>query len=128
MKKIGLESFGFPLSRRWLVSVRTKALRYGVWYSVLSRGERGCLDLAIRVVERVHSRLLRSVLSAVVGKLAEALESPVRHLMRNVGPGLALRLSRIAAGWGNRQAALWTGDIGFVRYLAVMHLNSGAPP
>jgi hypothetical protein len=122
------DSVDFPLSWRWLVSVRTRALRCGVWYSALSKGERGCMDLAIRVVERIRSRLLRRVLSAVVAKLAEALESPVRRLMRDVGSGLALRLSRIAASWGNRQAATWTQNVGFVRYLAVMHLNAVGPP
>jgi len=86
------------------------------------------MDLVIRVVERIRSRLLRRVLSAVVAKLAEALESPVRRLMRDVGSGLALRLSRIAASWGNRQAVTWTQNVGFVRYLAVMHLNAVGPP
>lgn len=129
MKKIDFAgSVGFPLSRRWLVSVRARALRCGVWYSVLSRGERGCVDLAIRVVERVSSRLLRRVLSAVVEKLAEALESPVQRLMRDVGSSLALRLSRIAENWGNRRAVCWARDAGFVRYLAVMHLNAAASP
>ncbi len=125
MKKIDFAEFaGVPLSRRWLVSVRARALRCGVWYSVLSKGERGCVDLAIRVVERVSSSLLRRVLSAVVEKLAEALESPVRRLIRNVGSSRALRLSRIAVGWGNRQAASWAWDAGFVRYLVVMHMNA----
>lgn len=125
MKKIDSAEFaGVPLSRRWLVSVRSRALRCGVWYSVLSRGERGCVDLAIRVVERVSSRLLRRVLSAVVEKLAEALESPVQRLMRSVGSSRALRLSRIAEGWGNKQASSWARDAGFVRYLAVMHVNA----
>lgn len=120
------ESVGVPLSRRWLVSVRARALRCGVWYSVLSRGERGFVDLAIRVVERVSSRFLGRVLSSVVGKLVEALESPVRRLMRDVGGSLALRLSRIAVGWGNRQAAFWASDSGFVRYLSVMAVNAGS--
>lgn len=125
MKKIDFSrSVWGPLSRQWLASVRARALRCGVWYSVLSKGERGCVDLAIRVVERVSSRLLRRVLSAVVEKLAEALESPVRRLMRNVGSSRALRLSRIAVSWGNRQASSWARDAGFVRYLAVMHMNA----
>ncbi len=128
MKKIDSESVGVSLSRRWLVSIRTRALRNGVWYSVLSRSERGFVGLAIRVVERVHSRLLGRVLSTIVAKLVEALESPFRRLTREVGPGLALRLSRVAVRWGNSRAAGWIDDAGFVRYLAVMHLNAVGPP
>ncbi len=128
MKKIDFESSGVSLSRRWLVSVRTRALRNGIWYSVLSRSERGFVGLAIRVVERVHSRLLGRVLSTIVTKLVEALESPVRRLTRDVGPCLALRLSRIAEGWGYSRAVCWARDAGFVRYLSIMHLNAVGPP
>lgn len=124
MKKAGFVQAEFPLSRLMLVRVRSRALRCGVWFSVLSKTERAYVDLVVQVVERVRSGLLRRILSSVVEKLTAALESPVDRLMREVGAGLALKLSQFAQNWGNRSAVGWAQDSGFVRFLAVSHLNS----
>jgi hypothetical protein len=47
--------------------------------------------------------------------------------MREVGFSLAQKLSRFAQRWGYGAAKDWVSDIGFVRFLAVMHIN-GFPP
>ncbi len=111
------------LSRSLLARVRTRAVRRGVWFRVLSRTERACVDLAVRVVEKVKSCLLHRVLSVILGKLAEALESPVRRAVRVVGVEQALRLSWIARRWGNRLAAGWACDERFIFFLAVTSLD-----
>ncbi len=67
MMKIG--EMRVPLSRNEIIKVKTKALRRGVWYRVLTRVERACIDLVIKVVERVRSRLLTRVLSSILKKV-----------------------------------------------------------
>jgi len=115
-----------PLSRREVLKVKTRALRKGVWYRVLTKVERACVDLVIEVVQRVRSGLLSRVLSSLLRKLDVALESPVQWLMREKGFGLASRLGLIAQKWGNKSAAVWAQDAGFMRYLVIIHMNG--PP
>jgi len=112
------------LMRSEIVKVKTRALRRGVWFRVLTKVERACLDLAIIVVERVRSRLLQRVLTSVLNKLEEAMESKVSRLMREVGDNLAQKLSQIAQDWGNRSAVQWTKDSGFVKYLTITYMNT----
>ena len=114
------------LSRSELVRLRVKARRRGVWFRMLSRVERGLIDLTIKVVEKVRSFLLARSLISVVEKLLEAMESEVARLMRTVGRQLARKLSEIAQGWGNKAARLWASDLSFVQYLAVTQKNLSA--
>jgi hypothetical protein len=111
------------LSRSDLVNVKTRALRRGVWYRVLTRIERACIDLVIKVVERARSFSLKKMLSSMLKKLEEAMESPVRRLMREIGDSLAQRLSQIAQGWGNKSAVRWVKDSDFSKYLTITYMN-----
>jgi hypothetical protein len=111
------------LSRSELVKLRVKARRRGVWFKILTRVERGLLDLAIKVVEKVRSLVLARSLISVVKKLTNAMESEVTRLMRTVGRRLAQKLSEIAQEWGNKVACLWAVDLDFIQYLAVMEKN-----
>jgi len=115
-----------PLMRNEMIRIKAKALRRGVWFRVLTRVERACVDLAIMVVERVRSRLLQKVLSSVIMKLEEAIESQVRRLMREIGDNLAQKLSQIAQEWGNKSAVRWAKDAGLKQYLTITYMN--APP
>jgi hypothetical protein len=112
-----------PLTRDGLARLRLKALRRGLWFRKLNGDERALMNLVIRVVERVRSLLLAKLLSPVVKKLLEAMESEVVRMMRTVGRQLAQRLSRIAQAWGNKSAAQWAEDLGFIQYLAVTQKN-----
>jgi hypothetical protein len=116
--------FRRPFSRDCLVKLRQKARRNGCYYSVLKSGERVLLDLTIRVVERVRSFILAGLVSRIVDKLLEALESRVYRLMRVEGRRLAEKVSRIGVGWGLRGAKSWAGDWGFIQFLTVSNLGS----
>jgi hypothetical protein len=111
------------LSREDVAKVKTRALRRGIWCSALTRMERVTIDLVIRLVEKVHSRLLAKVLFSVMEKLEEAMESKVSRLMREVGSGLAKKLSEIASEWGNVSAVMWVEDSGFIGYLSITCMN-----
>ena len=111
------------LSCKDIGRVKTRALRRGIWYSAITRIERACLDLVIRLVDEVHSRLLGKVLFSVMEKLEEAMEGKVSRLIREVGCNLAKKLSKIAYEWGNESAVRWAEESNFMRYLTITYLN-----
>ena len=106
------------LSRRVLVAFRTRALRRRVWFRVLSRIERGLVDLTIRWVDEVKSSRLARVLLEILGKLVRALESRMVRVLER-GSMLALRISEQAVGWGNELAFGWRDDLKFQRALGL---------
>ncbi|UCE16006.1 MAG: hypothetical protein JSV12_09200 [Candidatus Bathyarchaeota archaeon] len=114
------------LTRNELTKMRSKAIRRGIWFKVLSGAERAYMGLAIRVVERVRSLLLAKVLTSILKKLLSAMESRVARIMREIGHSLAQKLSRIAQKWGNKPAIQWTDNHGFIQYLTVNHINTPA--
>lgn len=111
-------TFDAVLSIGKLVEARRFALRRGVWFRVLSRVERGVVDLTTRYVDDIKSAVLAKVLTAILDKLKLAMESMVDRLVRIVGRPLAQKISGIAVGWGNRSASKWAEDSSFARYLA----------
>ena len=102
-----------------LVDAKRFALRRGVWFRVLSRVERGVVDLTTRYVDGIKSTVLAKVLTAIIAKLTLATESMVDRLVRTIGVPLALKMSGIAVGWGNYSASGWADDRGYARYLAL---------
>lgn len=113
-----------PFTRGELSKIRARAIRRGAWFKVLSGVERAYMGLVIRVVERVRSLLLAKVLTSILKKLFSAMESRVARIMREIGRPLAQKLSRIAQKWGNKPAVQWAEAPNFIRYLAVMHMNT----
>ena len=107
------------LSSLELVRLRKKALRRGVWYSVLSRIEWSLVDLAIATVSRIRSLVLARSLAFVVEKLSVVFGSGVERRIQAVGFPLARRLGCIAQKWGNVSASGWACDLGFAMFLAV---------
>ncbi len=114
----------FRLGKNELARLKTRAMRRGVWFRILTRGERAQMELTMRIVKRIRSFFLARVVSSIVEKLLEAMESKVTRLMREVGPALAQKLSGIAQKWGNNSAVNWTADPVFTRYLTIMYMNT----
>jgi hypothetical protein len=112
------------LSVGFISVIKKCALRRGIWFRALNRVERGVLDLTSRYVDCIRSKQLAKVVTAILEKLKLATESVVDRLVRTVGFSLALKISSVAVGLGNRSAILWAVDAGFARYLAVAHLNN----
>ena len=113
-----------PNSREYLVKTIKKAKRKGCYYRDLKQNERMLLDLTVRVVKRVRSFILAKLVSQIVRKLLEAMESRVYRLIRTEGRCMAEQLSKIAQSWGNRAAKSWVKDRGFMQYLTVSNLSS----
>jgi hypothetical protein len=116
LKKVKLGSSNF-LSIGKLVEARKVAQRRGVWFRVLSRVERGIVDLTVKVVDCIKSGRLAKVLEAIVEKLQLALENKADRLVRTIGLPLARKISNIAVSWGNLLASKWAEDHTFARFL-----------
>ncbi|MEM2593805.1 MAG: hypothetical protein QXS36_02115 [Candidatus Bathyarchaeia archaeon] len=98
--------------------------RRGVWFKALSSLERGLVDFVIRVVDRPRSPKLIEVLARIIVKVKRAMMSPIRRLMEEVGRPLAKKISTIALRWGNKGAAEWAEDEGFIKYLTIVDMNN----
>ena len=116
-------TFDAVLSIGKLVEARRFALRRGVWFRVLSRVERGVVDLTVRYVDDIKSTKLAKVLTAILEKLALAAESVVDRMVKSFGLVQTRKISGVAVGWGYVGALAWAEDRGFARFLAVMHMN-----
>jgi hypothetical protein len=112
------------LTRESLARLRLKARQRGVWFRDLKQSERKLLSLTIRVVQRVRSSILAKLVSRIVDKLCEAMDSKIFRLMKTKGRVLAEKLSRIGQVWGNKSATSWATDQGFIQYLTVNNLSS----
>ena len=112
------------LTRESLTKLKLKAVRRGVWFRDLKQEERRLLELTMRVVDKVHSFLLAKIVSRIVGKLCETMESRIFKLIKTEGKNLAESLSNIAQAWGYRNAKSWAKDRGFMQFLVVNNLSS----
>jgi len=106
-----------------LANVRLMAIRRGVWFKVLSRLERGLIDLSLKMIKAIRSKILARAIYSIVKKLLEALEGKVHLAMQKIGISLAEKISQIAQNWGNKTAREWAKDLGFIQYLTIMSLN-----
>ena len=111
------------LEKAQLLKLKTKAMRAGVWFRVLSRIDRVLVDLTIKVAGTVRSSTLAKNILTVIRKIASVMESRFLRAVKEIGFPLARRLGLIAQKWGNTTAKNWESDEEFVRYLAAMSLN-----
>ncbi len=107
----------------FLIRLRRRAMRAGVWFKALDTMDRGIMILTPMVVDRVRSPTLGRVIVEIVRRLREALDG---GLMRSLAQAIskALRIASHAVGWGYRDAASWAWDEGFIRYLTLLELNA----
>jgi len=115
-----------PLGKNELAKIKAKAMRRGIWFRLLTRAERAQMDLTMKIVKRIRSFILAKVVTSIVKKLLNAMESKVARLMREVGQSLARKLSGTAQNWGNESARQWISDPGFVQYLTINYMNTPA--
>ena len=112
------------LDKKRLVNLKTKAVRSGAWFKVLTRIDRVLFDLTIRVVDNIRSaRLAKSILT-IARKLEDAMKSSFSSRLKEIGLLLVQKISFTAQKLGNISASGWVLDSSFADFLAVMHLNA----
>lgn len=118
---------GYPslrLDNGFLASLRRKAMRAGVWFRMLTSIERCLVNVAIKVVDKPKSEKLIMALARIVVKVKSALITPIKTFILQYGHSMAKKISEIAINWGNHTASEWAEDTGFIKYLAIMFMNS----
>ena len=114
----------FSLDSDYLLRLRSEALRKRVWFRILSKVERGIINLTIKVAPKPRSLKLIKTLAKIIVKVKKALMSPIARLMEQIGRPLAKKLSRIAVGWGNKSAEKWAENRDFIKYLTITYMNN----
>lgn len=112
------------LTRQGLMKTRTKAVRQRIWFKALSRVERGIVDLTIRCVETIRSRILDRVVSNIVAKILKNLKPSFLETVTKVGRKIAHEICEFALKWGNLRASSWRHDLSFIRFLGVNVINT----
>jgi uncharacterized membrane-anchored protein YjiN (DUF445 family) len=112
------------LTRQSLAKVKTRALRQRIWFKTLSRMERDIMDLTIKCVERVQSRVLARTILVIVRKMLKTLEENFMRRAERVGYEIAQKLCAIGERWGNKDCCLWKRDKYFMRFLGANTLNT----
>ena len=105
-------------TREFILSMKRKALRRGVWFNTLDHVERGILSLTARVVERVLSVKLGIILVKILRKLRDAMNGEFIKRVE-LGMMLARRIAAQAVAWGYHEAETWASDSDFIRYLTL---------
>lgn len=123
-----LEILRLKLSRVFLVSIRTRALRKKIWYRALTQIERPLMNLTIDLVGEIRSIRLSFILERIVEKVNGILEDMLFGRIVNEGIKLALRLSHLAYSWGNLRALEWIQDNSYALYLGLSWLSVSTIP
>ena len=111
-------------SKEFLVGLRRRALRRGLWYRALDSLDRGVYNLTCIVVDRVESEKLSRVILGIVLTLRDALKGEFARLAESLGVRKAWEMAGYAVSWGYRDAWAWRRDEGFARFFAVLESNA----
>lgn len=112
------------LTRQGLMKVKSRAVRSGIWFKVLSRAERAIVDLTVKCVEQIRSRILAQIISKIISKLLKTLEDEFLTKAERIGCKIVEKLSTIAEKWGNKACSAWRYDKNFIKFLGMNELNN----
>jgi len=112
------------LSTAVLRDVRIKALRSRIWFK-LSIEERSIIDLTIKCVKKVRSRVLRNVLTNIMLKILNLVED-ISIKALEIGFMIARRYVFQALKWGYAKALSWLKDEAYIFHLGISCINT--PP
>jgi hypothetical protein len=112
------------LSTAILKDVKIKALKRRVWFK-LSLEERSIIDLAIKYVRKVKSKVLNNVLTKIVIKILSLTEDLFLKAM-SIGFEIAKRYVGQALRLGYVKALSWLRDEAYIFHLGISWINT--PP
>jgi len=107
-----------------LRDVKLKALRRRVWFK-LSLEERSIIELTIKCVKKVRSRILNNVLAKIITKILNLAEDVFLKAM-SIGVEVAGRYVAQALRWGYVKALSWLRDEAYIFHLGLTWINT--PP
>jgi hypothetical protein len=110
-------------SSSFLKDLKVKALRKHAWFK-LPLEERSIIDLTIKTVRIVKSRVLSSILIDIVLKILDLLENKFLEMIYKIGFNVARRYVSYALRWGNIKAIEWIEDDKYIFHLGLLWMNS----
>ena len=114
---------GCLTAKEELLRARRKSLRKGVWFQALTRAERGIIDLTLKYVDRVRSKILNAVLRKILRKLSYAVDHFFTWRLELIGRPIAEMQSRAAVALGLKSAEKWSNDRPYIQLLGLHQLG-----
>ena len=111
-------------SKEFLVGLRRRALRRGLWYRTLDSLDRGFYNLTCVVVDRVESETLLREILGIVLKLRDALKGEFARLVESLGVRKAWENAGYAVSWGYEAAWKWRREERFAKFFTVIESNA----
>ncbi|MHA2303361.1 MAG: hypothetical protein ACXACD_20665 [Candidatus Thorarchaeota archaeon] len=111
-------------TRDFLLRVKRKALRKGVWFKVLDGLDRSFINLICTIKNNISSEVMVREVMAIVIKLRDAVKGEYWRLVESIGVQRAWRASENALQWGYKEASSWKYDTGFHIFHAVIEFSS----
>ena len=109
-----------------LSTLRTKALRKGIWFQTLTHQERILAGLIRKHVKIVRNVVLATVIAKIVVKLINAIRNSFLDKIEKIGRPVAKIWSTSACAMGWNQAAKWIDDKEIVIWLGLTrYYNKG---
>jgi hypothetical protein len=118
-----VSTFDF-LDKTQLTKLKKKAIRRGVWFTVLRRIDRALIDLTIKVSDKIRSYSLAKSILIIARKVQEAFQGKLAHRIKEIGIPLTRKLGLLAQNWGNKSARKWVNNANFAWYLTITKINS----
>jgi len=107
-----------------LTTLKTKAMRSGIWFGSLSYEDRMLTSMISRNIKIVKNAMLATVIARIMGKLFHALKDcSYMTRIERLGRPLAKIYSEVAAIYGNIGAEKWAADRNYARYLGMAALD-----
>jgi hypothetical protein len=111
------------LTKQGLAKAKSRAVKNGLWYEVLTRTERAILDLTMKCVEQVRSQTLAKTIVRILGKI-KTLGKGFMEKAQEAGSDIIKQIVQIAQKWGNKKSSYWANDKNFIKFLGVTTLNT----
>jgi len=78
----------------------------------------------MKAFDEIRNAKVGTIIVKILAKLKDALKSPFARKMETYGIEKSRIMSKIAVEWGHSTAGEWANEVGFVRYLTALELNS----
>ena len=111
-------------TRDFLLRVKRKALRRGVWFRALDGLDRSFINLTCTLLNKIDSITMVRGIMDIVLKLREAMKGEFQRLTETFGVQRAWKAVAYALRWGNKDASFWRDDPGFHMFHAMIEFNS----
>ncbi len=111
-------------TRDFLLRVKRKALRRGVWFKALDGLDRSFINLTCTLLNKIDSITMVRGIMDIVLKLRDAAKSEFQRVIESIGVQRAWKATENALLWGNKKALYWKNDTGFHTFHAMIEFNS----